>query len=215
MAAINHSNRPAGRTSKRAERSGRVVDLTCFDEVSDGELVERVRGGEPWAAEALYRRHVGALLGLTTKLLSSRIEAEDVVQDTFVTAFERFGQVREPESIGFWLQKIAIRHVHACYRRRALKRALGLVSLSSEEESLESLASDDAPPDICAEIALLSQALERIPAKVRVVWVLRHLEGRSLVEVAELVGCSLATVKRRISKAESRLARRLDEVSHG
>ena len=197
------------------ETTGRSSILRCFDEVSDGELVERLRGGEPWAAEALYRRHVGPLLSLTTKLLSSKLDAEDVVQDTFVTAFERLGQVRDPEAVGFWLQRVAIRHVHARYRRRAFKRALGLVSLSSEVESLESLASDDAPPDICAEIALMSQALERIPAKERVAWVLRHLEGRSLAEVAELVGCSLATVKRRISKAECRVERRLDEVSHG
>lgn len=194
--------------------AGKLVSGRFAEGVTDRELVERARRGDRWAEEALYRRHVGPLLGLASRLLGSRAEAEDVVQETFVTAFDRLGQLREPEALAFWLQRIAVRRVSRRFRRRALARALGL-DRGEEEAGLESVASAEAPPDVRADLALLDRALARLPARERLAWSLRHLEDRPVAEVAELSGCSLATAKRRIASASARLERQAKGGSHG
>ena len=74
---------------------------------------------------------------------------------------------------------------------------------------MESLrdARPDTTPELRAELGLLSRALERISAGERIAWMLRHVEGLSLEEVAQECDCSLATAKRRISSAQERVDR--------
>src|SRR5688500_18267779 len=69
-----------------------VLDLAPPDE----ELVRRARGGDGWASEALYRRHVAGVMRLATLLLRRRADAEDAVQDAFVTALTKLDHLREP-----------------------------------------------------------------------------------------------------------------------
>jgi RNA polymerase sigma-70 factor (ECF subfamily) len=189
---------------------GKVRTLRPQTETPTAELVQRARQGDRWAEEALYRRHVGSLTGVVTRLLASRQDAEDVVQDTFVTAFEKIGQLREPEAFGAWLLQIGVRHVSARFRKRALLRILGVST--APDALLGQLASPATPPDVRAELALLDGALQQLPARARIPWMLRHVEERDLAEVARLCQCSLATVKRRIASAEIEVRAHLKEV---
>jgi len=75
--------------------------------------------------------------------------------------------------------------------------------------SLESQASCDASPEQRAELALIDRALRRLPLKLHTPWILRHVIGDSLDDIAVACGCSLATVKRRIGDAEARVRRHL------
>ena len=79
-------------------------------------------------------------------------------------------------------------------------------------EVRQALVSSDAPLDVKADLATLGVVLSKIPAALRVPWMLRHVEGHELTEVAALCNCSLATAKRRIFAAESRVARRFGSV---
>jgi RNA polymerase sigma-70 factor (ECF subfamily) len=176
---------------------GKTAGLT-----EDEQLVAAVRSGDRAAEEQLYRAHAPAVLSLATRLLRSHDEAMDVLQDTFVTAFEDIAQLREPAAFRAWLHRIAVRLVHRRFRRRKLLGLLGL-DRRGEEISLESLADEAASPDARIELRWLDAALLRVDERSRVAWMLRHIEGLALDEVASACECSLATAKRRISAAEA------------
>jgi RNA polymerase sigma-70 factor (ECF subfamily) len=79
------------------------------------------------------------------------------------------------------------------------------------EASLHDQASNDASPEQRAELALVDRALSRMPLKLRTPWVLRHVLGERLEDVAAACNCSLATVKRRLAEAETVVADHLGE----
>jgi RNA polymerase sigma-70 factor (ECF subfamily) len=181
--------------------SARVVVPIRQDSVADAELVARVRGGDRWAEETLFRRHFGAVGATVERLLGSAHEAEDVVQDTFASAIAELGSLREPGAFRAWLVQIAVRKVHRRFRRRRVLRALGLDG-GEPEGGLAELAGAEASPEQRAELALLDRVLQRIGSADRIAWTLRYVEGMQLHDVATGCGCSLATAKRRIAAAD-------------
>lgn len=196
-------------TSKpRAPRPGSAgaseIQLARTPAVSDDELVRRALAGNWWAEEAIYRRYAPMILGTARRLLADGEEAQDVTQETFSTAFAMWAQLREPARLKQWLMQIAISKVHRRFRRKRLLRALGLES-SLDDATLDTLALPSCSPEVRAELFLLSRALDRVSVAARIAWMLRHVEGLSLDEIAEECSCSLATVKRRIGTAEKRL----------
>ena len=84
-----------------------------------------------------------------------------------------------------------------------------------DDESLADVADAGVAPDRKTELALIDEALRAIPVKLRVPWVLRHVIGYSLDEVATACDCSLASVKRYLGRAEAAVAAHTQEVAHG
>jgi RNA polymerase sigma-70 factor, ECF subfamily len=178
-----------------------TVLLQNADAASDAQLVARAIEGDRWGREMLYRRHAAYLLAIAARLLGNRGEGEEVVQDTFVTAFEQLSTLREPAALRGWLAQIAISLVRRRMRRGRLMRVLGL-DRGADDATLATLAAPGTHADQRAELALIDRALSSVSANVRIAWMLRLVEGLELAEVASACGCSLATVKRRISAAE-------------
>ncbi|MBN2575657.1 MAG: sigma-70 family RNA polymerase sigma factor [Deltaproteobacteria bacterium] len=176
------------------------------DAIGDAELVLRAREGDRWSRDVLYRRHARYLLAIGIRLLASRSDGEEVVQDTFVIGFERLGTLREPAAVRAWLARIAVSLVRRRLRRARLLGVLGL-ERKPDDATLAALASSELRPDERADLALLDRMLWRMPADQRIAWMLRRVEGLPLAEVASACGCSLATVKRRIAAADARVER--------
>ncbi|MBK6687223.1 MAG: RNA polymerase sigma factor [Deltaproteobacteria bacterium] len=170
----------------------------------DGALVERALSGDRWAEEALYARHAAEVLLLATRLLRHQADAEDVVQDAFLTAFTELDRLRAKDAFRLWLLRITVRKVHRRFRRRTLLRWLGL-GQSDDRLTLEDLAAPTASPELKAELAWLDRGLAQLAPADRIAWSLRHVEGARLAEVAIACECSLATAKRRIARAEAAL----------
>ena len=179
-----------------------TVLLQSADAANDAQLVARAIEGDRWGREMLYRRHAAYLLAIAARLLGNRNEGEDVVQDTFVTAFEQLRALREPAALRGWLAQIAVSLVRRRLRRARLKRMLGLDN-GADDATLGALAAPGTNPDQRAELALVDRALSSVAANVRIAWMLRQVEGLELAEVASACGCSLATAKRRIAAAET------------
>ena len=180
----------------------RSLPLKASEALGDEELVRRALTGDRWGREMLYRRHAAGLLAMTCRLLANRGEAEEVVQDTFVTAFEQLGSLREPAAVRGWMGQIAVSLVRRRFRRRKLARLVGL-DRGADDATLESLADGGASADQRAELALVDRVLGGMKAPLRIAWMLRHVEGLELTEVAAHADCSLATVKRRIAEADA------------
>lgn len=180
----------------------RLLDATVNVTVPDAELVTRALGGDRWAEEMIYRRHVATVASTARRLLRDPAEAADVVQETFLIAFGKLASLSEPAALRGWLGRIAVSRVHRRWRWRRIK----LWGAAAEEESLLDVAAPGLSPAERAELALIDDRLAALPTKLRVPWVLRHVVGYSLDEVATACACSLASVKRYLGRAEAELA---------
>lgn len=202
----------------RSEKASRAPTLSVVHSLPDASpksmqsaseateaLVLAARRGDPRAEEALYTRFAPDVFRVVCRLLGSRDEAADVMQDTFVTVFEDLRTLREPAAFRGWVLQIAVRLVYRRFRRRKLTRFLGL-DRSAQEEGLENLAQVDAGAEARAELRLIDAALRKLDSEDRIAWLLRHVEGFELLQIGEMMRCSLATAKRKLSRAEHAIA---------
>jgi RNA polymerase sigma-70 factor (ECF subfamily) len=189
-------------------RAASVIALRPGTSPDDAELVERAAGDAVWAKAELFKRHAPPLTAMLVRLLGSTADAEDAAQDAFVQAFRDLPQLRERRAFGGWLRQIAVHQAHRRFRKRKLLSVLGFQS--DGDASLAQLADLGASPEMRAELGKLDAVLRRLPTAERMAWMLRHVEGYELVEVAEACGCSLATAKRRIAAAEARVSRHVE-----
>lgn len=167
----------------------------------DAQLVQLGRGGEQLALEALYRRHASFAIHLATRIEGSARDVEDVVHDAFIKAFSHLEDLADPAAFRSWLGSIVVFAVRSRLRRFKLMSLLGL-GRGADPIDLDGLASHDASPHTRAQLAQIYALLRTLPTDERIAWTLRHVEGHELEAVARLTACSLATVKRRIVRAQ-------------
>lgn len=174
----------------------------------DAELVEAALRGERAALEMLFRRYARMTNTLACRLIGrDDSELDDVVQEAFARAVRDLPKLEEPAAFAGWLRKIVVRTAYAKIQRRKLMRRFGL--LPRGEPMFDSLSFDRAAsPEQMAEVRLIYRRAEALPTEARVALILRYFEGRELEEIADEMGISLATVKRRLRDAESELGLR-------
>lgn len=176
---------------------------------ADADLVARARGGDRWAEEALYRRHVRNVTRIAMRLLGRRHEAEDAVQDAFVIALRELHTLADTAAFGGWIVRIVIHQAHRRFRRRALLRLLGL-DRGEDDATLAQQMDPSAGPDVHLALTEIDRLLATLPTRERIAWILRHVEGHRIDEVADACECSRATAKRAIARAEARIREHVD-----
>lgn len=152
----------------------------------------------------VFRAHSAYVANLAFRLLGRDDEVDDVIQEVFLSALSGLRNLQSARAVRSWLATVTARKVARRIRRR---RLWALFFWASDDTEYEEVASPDADPEQRAQVARLYAALDAMPASERVAWALRHIEGERLEDVARLVGCSLATAKRRIAAAQQRLDR--------
>jgi RNA polymerase sigma-70 factor (ECF subfamily) len=158
--------------------------------------------------DALYRRYAAYVAGVAVRLLGRDGEVDDLVQDVFVQALRGISQLREPAAIKGWLAKVTVRMAVQRLRRRRLMAALQLEAAAN----YELLAIPDTTPEQKLLLSRVYSTLDRMAARTRVIWTLRHVLGESLHSICELTGCSQSTVQRRLRDAEASIAAELDHA---
>lgn len=154
---------------------------------------------------ALYEKHARYIAGVVHRILGGREkgEVDDIVQETFLDAFEGIAKIDDPLAARAWLVTVAVRRTRRFLGRR---RRHALFMFWAKDYAPRSSDPRDRQP-----VDDLYDALERIPADLWIPWSLHRIEQMSLPETAQICEVSLATVKRRIAEADERLARRLEE----
>jgi RNA polymerase sigma-70 factor (ECF subfamily) len=188
--------RVVGGTAARQAARG----LGPAGELDDAALVALARENHTVAFEVLYRRHASFALNLAVRIQGSGTDVEDIVHDAFLRAQHRIAELRDASSFRSWLGAIVVRLVRSRLRRRRLLGVLGLAS--AEPVDLDAIASNEAGPEARALLAQIYALLQTMPPSERIAWTLRNIEKHRLEAVAELTGCSLATAKRRIQRAQ-------------
>ncbi len=171
-------------------------------ELPDESLVALAIEGDNGAAEALYRRHAAFAFNLAARIAGTTTDVEDVVHDSFLRAFDGLEKLRNPKAFKGWLGSIVVHAMRSRLRRSKWLRLFGL-GRTGDPVDVACIASDDASPRVRAELAQVYALLQTMSPDDRIAWTLRFVEGHDLKAAAELADCSLATIKRRIRRAQS------------
>ena len=162
------------------------------------ELVDGLQSGADWAKIALYDRyapHVERILG---RVLGRDPELADVLHDTFVQAYASVDGIRDARALKGWLSTVAVFTARGVIRKRKLRRWLRFWDPAELPEERAPVAEPTTREALDRSYAIL----DTMSADDRIAFSLRFVEGMELTEVANACGCSLATVKRRLARAE-------------
>ncbi|WP_437336617.1 RNA polymerase sigma factor [Sorangium sp. So ce394] len=174
--------------------------------LDDGALVRALVAGEPWAAAAVWNRHAPKVFRIVARVLGPGADAEDLTQDVFASVFSKVPELRDPDALGSFIVSVTLRLLKWELRRRRVRRILHL----SEGAELPEQAVEPVDSEAREALGRLYAILDTLNADDRTVFVLRHMEGMSLPEIAEAAGVSLATVKRRLSRATELVSSRVE-----
>jgi RNA polymerase sigma-70 factor, ECF subfamily len=141
-----------------------------------------------------YERYVASI---GSRILGANNGVDDLVQEVFLVIYQEFHKLRELSSIKAWLATIATR---LAWRQRGRPWLYSKLSLTQVEE-LNPLESQDASPELQADLSTLLERLRSMPASLRDPWLLRFIDGETLPRIAELCECSPSTVQRRLREA--------------
>lgn len=178
--------------------------------LTDEEIVARVCSGEIDLYEVLVRRHNPRIYRAARAILRDDGEAEDVMQDAYVRAFEHLREFEGRAHFSTWLTRIAVNEALARVRRS--KRLEPLESHIEEPSmSTEPAKSPEQQTSDVEMRSVLETAVTKLSDEFRAVFVLRTVEGMSGAETAECLGIPEETVKTRLHRARGRLQKMLLE----
>jgi RNA polymerase sigma-70 factor, ECF subfamily len=182
----------------------------------DAELVARARRGDGLAFELIMRRHNRRLFRLARSLLLDDAEAEDVLQEAYLRAYTRLGELVDRQALAAWLARITVNE--ALGRRRARARVVSLEDFRAARAGTDDAydmdldrgpACDRPGPERLAASSelrrLLEAAVDALPEEFRTVFVLREVEGLSTAETAACLAIRPETVKTRLYRARCQL----------
>lgn len=169
---------------------------------ADAELVVAARAGSAAAREALYRRYVNMVHGLTFRLAGRLADHRDIADQVFLQAFGSLDQLAHAEALRPWLASHVVRGV-----RRAIRRRHALARLGFPVDAVPGFgaALREVPAEVADEMERLYQAVERLPMRLRMAFLLRRVENMDPSDIAMALDASLAQVRRWIARADARL----------
>lgn len=185
--------------------SGSPVQLAAAGpepDVDDADLVRAFLEREGWAARAIWTRHAPMVYRLLERALGPNGEAADLTQDVFLSTFARLSSLRDFDALQSFIYSVALRTLKWELRRRRVRRILHL-SPNGQLPDVPVRPVDSEARQILARFYAL---LDQLSAHERAVFVLRHMEGFKLEEVAERMGVSLATAKRWLSRGSQKVS---------
>jgi len=188
-----------------------ILDRAAWDGIPDEEIVERVRAGETALYEVLMRRYNQRLFRVAVSILRDDAEAEDVMQETYVNAYQHLNQFAGLAKFSTWLTKIAVNEALARLRRR--ERMGGESDLEANSRIMNNVTSGIPDPERQAsdhQLRLVIEAsIDSLPDMYRSVFVLRAVEGLSAAETAACLDIGEEAVKTRLHRARHMLQKDL------
>ena len=174
--------------------------------VTEAELIALSRQGDSVAFENLIKIHMKWAYGLAYRLSGEHFLADEISQEAFVALYRSFGKFRGEARLKTYLTRIIIniwhQHLRGVYRQQNLNQALARRQQRDESNLPRELKRDETREKI-------EEAIAKLPPAQKKIFILKHLEGMKIREVAEAVGCREGTVKAHLFKACRNLRKNL------
>lgn len=166
------------------------------------KLIQQCANNEPKAQEEIYRLFAGKLFALCLKYSRDRQEAEDNLQDGFITIFNKIGQFKHKGSFEGWMKRIIINTALQKYRQK------NVLNLVNEEIVAEEVQVEVEEEDVSLDYLL--HIIQKLPNQYRLVFNLYVLDGYSHKEVAQELNISEGTSKSNLSRARNLLRKQIE-----
>ena len=180
-------------------------ERNALEQADDRIVAGRAMDGDVEAFAVLVRRYTPLMRAYTHRMLNASSDVDDIVQEAFITAWQRFAELDDPAKVKSWLMRIVSRK--AVDRIRALRPVLDV-------DDIDRAAPSHGTPERLAEarqgVAALGAALGELPAAQRECWVLREMGGYSYDEIAEELGISVSTARGLLARARKYMIVRME-----
>ena len=175
--------------------------------MDERNLIERVRAGDTRAERELYDSHVDRVYRLAYRLAGDDELARDFTQETFIRAFERLDGFRGEAAFSTWLHSIA-----TSVALNGLRRVKRFRARESDLDEAREVAGGgrQAEPDLKLKLA---RAIDALPERSRMVFVMHDMEGFTHEEIATVMGLETGTSKAQLSRARAKLREALAEFA--
>lgn len=187
--------------------------------MEDRDIIERVLGGDNDAFSLLVEKYQTKVYNLALRMSGNEDDAFDLAQDSFVRAWRNLGSFQFESSFSTWLFRLTS-NICLDFLRAKKRRAAVSLTVTDEEDEESQLAVPDpgkTPEEavIAAEDrALLTRALNELPADQRQILTLRAIDDLSYAEIAEILHLQEGTVKSRLSRARTALRNKLLQIGN-
>jgi RNA polymerase sigma-70 factor (ECF subfamily) len=189
------------------------IDRATWDHFSDEELVSHIRDGNTALYEILMRRYNQRLYRIARTILRNDAEAEDVMQEAYVRAYQHLGDFAGEAKFSTWLTKIAVYEALARLRRQSNATAPKSISDADLHLMNTAIAGERDPEEQAYDRelrAVLERAIEALPESYRSVFILRVVEGLDVNETASALDIGMEAVKTRLHRARALLRKELE-----
>lgn len=174
------------------------------------KLIDRCKQGDQKAYYEIYQLYSKAMFNICYRIIGIQEVAEDVLQEAFVSAFQKIDSYQGKASFGAWLKKVVVNRAISYLR----KQQLDLVELDDRMDLKDDGESDDI--DLVLKMDMIREAIQKLPNGFRVVFSLYLLEGYDHKEISEILGISVSTSKSQYNRAKKKLKDILrEEVYYG
>jgi len=177
--------------------------------MTDAELVAQARSGQDAAFAALMGRYHAGCLRFAHHLLGDRLDAEDVVQETFVRAFRNLGRYEERDTFRAWLYRILVNRCRSAGRQLRIARARIVADDGAGERA--AVPGESAMLDVHRR---LDRALAGLDARHREAFLLKVGEELEYEEIARLTGVTIPALKMRVKRARDHVRARWEDPGH-
>ena len=180
------------------------------------DIIQQAINGQESAYEALLHRYKNGIYNMIYQMIKNREEAEDLVQETFIKAFNSLESYNDNYAFSTWLYKIAFNHCIDAIRKKKLKtfpldRPIQLRDGEVKHEIKDETHSPEGDFLFAEKKKRIQITINSLPKRYRQAIILRHQEDRSYEEISQILNIPLGTVKARIFRAREMLKKRLQE----
>ncbi len=164
-------------------------------------LVKRCQEGDVTSFKRLYEQYAKAMYNTSLRIVNNAVEAEDVLQESFIDAFHHIGSFQNKSSFGAWLKQIVVnKSINHLKRKR-----IDLVEMKEAEVTQHTEYAEDDKAEVQLQVALILNAVKQLPPGYRTVLSLYLLEGYDHEEIAQVLGVAESTVRTQYIRAKQKL----------
>lgn len=167
--------------------------MSRIDDMQEKELIQRFQGGESWAFDRLMEKHQKRVYRIALGMLGDHDSAADIVQEVFIRAFRSLKKFRRDSSLSTWLHRITVNLCIGEIRKRKVRNHLSLAGFTERLRSPIGRPAKDL--DRKDDRQRIQRAVKKLPARQRAIFVMRHDEELSHVEIAEVLKLSEGAVR--------------------
>ena len=167
------------------------------------EIIENCMRGERSAQFELYRLYSQAMYNICLRMVSNDLDAEDLLQQSFIDVFGKMHSFRYESSIGAWIKRIVVNNCINFLKKRKLK-------IESLDDRFHQIAGDEPAKESKLNVKVINQAMKELPDGYRVVFSLYMFEGYDHKEIGDILSITEATSKSQFSRAKKKLKELLD-----